>query len=194
MDSRVRLIVGLGNPGPGYAHTRHNAGTDFVHALAERHGATFKLEKKFNAEVATAVIDGHKVYLLIPTTFMNHSGRAIAPLAKFYNIAAPEILVAHDELDLAPGDIRLKLGGGHGGHNGLRDTIQHLGNQRDFARLRIGIGHPGNADDVVDYVLRKGPPDEREHIEDTIDAAIKIIPDVLIGEWNRAMKTLHTQT
>ena len=192
MDSQVRLIVGLGNPGAGYEHTRHNAGTDFVLALAKHCGATFKLEKKFNANVATALIDGHKVYLLIPTTFMNHSGRAVAPLTRFYNISAPEILVAHDELDLAPGDTRLKLGGGHGGHNGLRDIIQQLGNDRGFARLRIGIGHPGSADDVVDYVLRKAPSNERNDIYNSLDAAIKVIPDVLAGEWNRAMKTLHT--
>lgn len=192
MDNRVRLIVGLGNPGSAYEHTRHNAGTDFVLALAKHCGATFKLEKKYHAEVATALIAGHKVLLLIPTTYMNHSGRAVAALARFYNIATPEILVAHDELDLAPGDTRLKLGGGHGGHNGLRDIIQQLGNQREFARLRIGIGHPGNADDVVDYVLRKAPPEERDNIRDSSEAAIKVIPDVLAGEWNRAMKTLHT--
>ncbi len=193
MNNQVRLIAGLGNPGAGYAHTRHNAGADLVYALAQRWGVALKPEKKFNGEVATAVVDGYKVYLLIPATFMNLSGQAIAPLARFYNIATPEILIAHDELDLAPGDIRLKLGGGHGGHNGLRDSIQRLGNDRNFARLRIGIGHPGNAADVVDYVLRKAPPAEREQIEASIDAAIETIPDLLAGEWNRAMKALHTK-
>lgn len=192
MDSRIRLIVGLGNPGPGYRHTRHNAGADLVRALAERWGANFKLETKFNAEIASTVISGNKVYLLIPDTYMNHSGRAVAPLANFYDLAAEEILVVHDELDLPAGDARLKLGGGHGGHNGLRDIIQQLGNDRGFARLRIGIGHPGNANDVVDYVLRKAPPDERQAIEASIDTAMDIIPELLSGEWNRAMKTLHT--
>lgn len=192
MDSCIRLIAGLGNPGPAYAHTRHNAGTDLVRALARRWNVSFKLEKKFNAELATTVIEGSKVYLLIPDTFMNHSGRAVAPLAKFYNISTEEILIVHDELDLPPGAARLKLGGGHGGHNGLRDIIQQLGNNRGFARLRIGIGHPGNAGDVVDYVLSKASPEERQLIETSIDTALDTIPELLNGEWNRAMKALHS--
>ncbi|MEZ5529378.1 MAG: aminoacyl-tRNA hydrolase [Porticoccaceae bacterium] len=192
MDTPVQLIVGLGNPGPQYDRTRHNAGADFVAALACRFNAELKPESKFFGTTAKAIIDGRPVWLLIPDTFMNRSGKAIAAMAGFYRIPAQAILVAHDELDLSPGIARLKLGGGHGGHNGLRDTIQALGNNRDFARLRLGIGHPGHASEVVNYVLRRAPADEQLLIDHSIDNAIETIGDAVAGRWNNAMKALHT--
>lgn len=192
MDTPVQLIVGLGNPGPQYDRTRHNAGADFVAALAHRFHAELKPESKFFGATAKAIIDGRPVWLLIPDTFMNRSGKAIAAMAGFYRVPPQAILVAHDELDLSPGIARLKLGGGHGGHNGLRDTIRALGNNRDFARLRLGIGHPGHASEVVNYVLRRAPADEQLLIDRSIDNAIEIIGDAVAGRWNNAMKTLHT--
>lgn len=192
MDTSVQLIVGLGNPGPQYDRTRHNAGADFVAALAEHCGAELKPESKFFGATAKVIIDGKPVWLLIPDTFMNRSGKAIAALAGFYRIPPAEILVAHDELDLSPGTARFKLGGGHGGHNGLRDTIQALGNNRDFARLRLGIGHPGHASEVVNYVLRRAPADEQQLIDQSIDNAIRVIGEAVAGHWNNAMKALHT--
>lgn len=192
MDTSVQLIVGLGNPGPQYDRTRHNAGADFVAALAEHCGAELKAESKFFGATAKVLIDGKSVWLLIPDTFMNRSGKAIAALAGFYRIPPAAILVAHDELDLSPGTARLKLGGGHGGHNGLRDTIQALGNNRDFARLRLGIGHPGHANEVVNYVLRRAPADEQQLIDQSIENAIRVIGEAVAGHWNNAMKALHT--
>ena len=192
MDKAVELVVGLGNPGPRYEGTRHNAGADFVSALARHHGAVFKEEKKFFGSVAKITTGGRDTRLLIPDTYMNRSGQSVAALAGFYNIEPGAILVAHDELDLPPGCARLKIGGGHGGHNGLRDTIKSLGNCRDFARLRLGIGHPGHAGDVVDYVLRKAPPEERAALDESIRAAIEVFAEVALGRWNQAMKQLHT--
>ena len=192
MDTPVQLIVGLGNPGPQYDRTRHNAGADFVAALANRYSVELTPESKFLGETAKAIIDGAPVWLLIPDTFMNRSGKAIAALASFYRIPTTAILVAHDELDLSPGTARLKLGGGHGGHNGRRDTIQALGNNRDFARLRLGIGHPGHASGVVNFVLKRAPASEQELIEQSIDQALDVIGDTVAGRWNDAMKKLHT--
>ncbi len=192
MDTPVQLIVGLGNPGPQYDRTRHNAGADFVTALANRHSVELTPESKFFGRTAKVSINGSLVWLLIPDTFMNRSGKAIAALAGFYRIPTAAILVAHDELDLSPGTARLKLGGGHGGHNGLRDTIQALGNNRDFARLRLGIGHPGHASEVVNYVLKRAPASEQQLIEESIDQALGVIGDAVAGRWNDAMKTLHT--
>lgn len=192
MDSPVKLIAGLGNPGPKYDRTRHNAGADFVAALAGRHGVELKPDTKFFGVTAKLTLAGRDVRLLIPTTYMNRSGQAVAALANFYCIDPTEILVAHDELDLAPGIARLKLGGGHGGHNGLRDIIQALGNRKDFARLRLGIGHPGHASQVVDFVLRKAPPGEQQLIAEAIDGALGVVPELLAGQWNAAMKALHT--
>ncbi|TNE88360.1 aminoacyl-tRNA hydrolase [Porticoccus sp.] len=192
MDTPVQLIVGLGNPGPQYDRTRHNAGADFVAALANRYSVELTPESKFFGKTAKAIIDGAPVWLLIPDTFMNRSGKAIAALASFYRIPTTAILVAHDELDLSPGTARLKLGGGHGGHNGLRDTIQALGNNRDFARLRLGIGHPGHASEVVNFVLKRAPASEQELIEQSIDQALDVIGDTVAGRWNDAMKKLHT--
>lgn len=192
MDSPVKLIAGLGNPGPKYDRTRHNAGADFVAALAARHGVDLKPDGKFFGLTAKLTLGGRDLRLLIPTTYMNRSGQAVAALANFYCIDPAEILVAHDELDLAPGIARLKLGGGHGGHNGLRDIIQALGNRKDFPRLRLGIGHPGHASQVVDFVLRKAPPGEQQLTGEAIDAALAVVPELLEGKWNNAMKTLHT--
>lgn len=192
MDTAVRLIVGLGNPGPKYEGTRHNAGADFVYAIAQQLGAALKDDKKFFGLTAKIVVDSRELRLLIPTTYMNRSGQGVAALANFYSIAPGEILVAHDDLDLPPGTARLKISGGHGGHNGLRDIIAALGNCRDFARLRLGIGHPGHAADVVDYVLRKAPPTERGLIEESIQRASELLPQLAAGQWNAAMKKLQT--
>jgi len=192
LDTPVKLIVGLGNPGPKYDRTRHNAGADFVAALAGSQGCALREEKKFHGLTGKVSINGHELRLLIPTTYMNRSGQAVAAMANFFAIAAGEILVAHDELDLAPGVARLKIGGGHGGHNGLRDIISALGNSRDFGRLRLGIGHPGHASEVVDYVLRKAPGGEQQLLEDAVRASIEVIPLVVAGKWNAAMTALHT--
>lgn len=189
----IELIVGLGNPGPKYDRTRHNAGADFVLELARQCGVSLKAESKFFGETARVRIDNRDVRLLIPSTYMNRSGQAIGAMARFYNIAPEAILVAHDELDLPPGTIRFKHGGGHGGHNGLRDTIQALANNRNFARLRIGIGHPGNARDVSDYVLSKASGSDQQLINDNIDDAIRALPLAVNGEWQKAMNKLHTQ-
>ncbi len=193
MDTPVKLIVGLGNPGPKYDRTRHNAGADFVSELARDHGIALKEDKKYFGLVGKFAFQGRDIRLLIPTTYMNRSGQAVAAVANFYNIEPAAILVAHDELDLAPGVARLKIGGGHGGHNGLRDIIQALANNRDFGRLRLGIGHPGHASEVVDFVLRKAPSSEQDLLEDSIRASLTVIPDLAQGKWNDAMKKLHTR-
>ncbi|MCP5173381.1 MAG: aminoacyl-tRNA hydrolase [Porticoccaceae bacterium] len=192
MDTPIQLIVGLGNPGSRYEGTRHNAGADFVLALARCHNISLKQEAKFFGKTGRGTIDNRDIRLLIPSTYMNRSGQAVSAAARFYNIPPEAILVVHDELDLNPGTARLKLGGGHGGHNGLRDTIKALGNNKGFARLRIGIGHPGHADDVVDFVLKKASKNEQLLIDESIHEAIRIIPDTLKGQWNDAMKKLHT--
>jgi PTH1 family peptidyl-tRNA hydrolase len=193
MNSSIKLIVGLGNPGTEYHHTRHNAGADFITELARQYSVTLAADSKFFGFTGRALINQHDVRLLIPTTFMNLSGKAVAAIAQFYKIEPESILVAHDELDIPPGDARLKIGGGHGGHNGLRDTIKCLGNNKNFARLRIGIDHPGNAKLVSHYVLKKAPANEYQQIEDSIYAATRIIPLLTEGKWNDAMKELHTK-
>lgn len=192
MNTPISLIVGLGNPGAEYHRTRHNTGADFVWELANRKEITLTPEHKFQGLCGRVSLGGRDVKLLIPTTFMNLSGRAVAAMANFYKIPVQQILVAHDELDLPSGSIRLKVGGGHGGHNGLRDIIKALGNN-NFARLRIGINHPGNTKQVSTYVLNKAPALEQEQIDSSIDRALAILPQVVAGEWNRAMKALHTQ-
>ena len=188
----IQLIVGLGNPGIHYARTRHNAGTDFLLKLAQTHQTVLSENTKFFSLCGDCIIDGHRVRLSIPTTFMNRSGQAVGAVANFYKIQPEAILVVHDELDLPPGTARFKLGGGHGGHNGLRDTIRALANNQGFARLRIGIGHPGNAKQVTDYVLKKAPNDECGLIDDSIDRACAIMPLVCNGQWEKAMQQLHT--
>ncbi len=188
----IGLIAGLGNPGADYAATRHNAGFWFVDALAAAHGASLRAEAKFHGELGRAAVGGRDVWLLKPTTFMNHSGRAVAAVARYYKLAPEQILVAHDDLDLPVGTARLKRGGGHGGHNGLRDIINHLGS-RDFLRLRLGIHHPGDSKAVVDYVLGRPSAADREAIEDAIARALGVMPLVVSGDLERAMNRLHSQ-
>ncbi|HEY7776495.1 MAG TPA: aminoacyl-tRNA hydrolase [Kineobactrum sp.] len=192
MTTSISLIVGLGNPGSDYRGTRHNAGADFVIELARLHGASLQAESRFSGLTARIQSGGHDLRLLIPTTFMNRSGQAVAAMAVFFKIAPEQILVAHDELDLPPGTARFKRGGGHGGHNGLRDIVSCLGNSREFARLRIGIGHPGHASRVTGYVLGKPQAAEREQIDASIDAAIAALPLLLAGDDTKAMTQLHS--
>lgn len=188
----IKLIVGLANPGPQYHDTRHNAGAWFVSELARLHHSSLNSESRFFGDTARIQYQGGDLRLLIPTTFMNRSGQSIAALANFYRIPAEAILVAHDELDLAPGTARFKTGGGHGGHNGLRDTVAQLGNNNNFHRLRIGIGHPGSAAQVTNYVLGKPPADERTSIDRCIDEALRSLPDAVNGDWAKAMNQLHS--
>ena len=188
----IKLIVGLGNPGPKYSETRHNAGFWFVDDLANQYRSRFLPEKKFHGEVARINLEGKDIWLLKPETFMNRSGLSVVSLALFYKIAPENILVVHDEIDLKAGTARLKSGGGHGGHNGLRDIISHLGT-RDFQRLRIGVDHPGSKDMVVDYVLKRPDSKDRQAIEDSIHEALRIMPKIAAGEWEKAMHQLHTK-
>ena len=189
--AELRLIVGLGNPGPEHANTRHNAGFRFVDALAAQAGVRFGLESKLFGETAKADIGGRTVWLLKPATFMNLSGKSVAAALRYWKIGPEEALLAHDELDLAPGAARLKFDGGHGGQNGLRDTIQHLGHGR-FHRLRIGIGHPGHKDRVTGWVLGRPGKDDAVLIDRAIDDALAVMPLVAAGDVNEAMKRLHT--
>lgn len=191
--SALQLIVGLGNPGPEYEQTRHNAGALFVELLARQQGVSLSNERKFFGLTGRFSHQGRDIRLLIPTTFMNRSGQAVAALAGFYRIPMDAILVAHDELDMPPGVAKLKTGGGHGGHNGLRDIIAQMGNQNTFHRLRLGIGHPGQASQVSGYVLGRAPQSERDLLDSSIEAALKVLPEMLDGQWTRAMQTLHTQ-
>jgi PTH1 family peptidyl-tRNA hydrolase len=188
----VRLIAGLGNPGSEYRGTRHNAGADFVAALARQCGATLQSESRFHGQTARITLCGHDLRLLVPTTFMNRSGAAVAAMAGFFKIAPEQILIAHDELDIPPGCARFKQGGGHGGHNGLRDIVPALGNRQDFQRLRIGIGHPGHASRVTGYVLSAPSPADRERIDASIDEAIAALPLLLDGDITKAMTRLHS--
>lgn len=193
-DTPIQLIVGLGNPGPEYDRTRHNAGADFVIELARRQGVQLMPDGKYHGLSGRVRLGGREIRLLIPTTYMNRSGQSVGPLAHFFKIAPEAILVAHDELDLPAGSARLKAGGGHGGHNGLRDIISALGNNRDFMRLRLGIGHPGNAREVVNYVLQRAPRAEQEQLAEAIDRAADVMPEAVSGNWGAAMKTLHTNS
>ena len=188
----IKLIVGLGNPGPKYSETRHNAGFWFVEDLASQYRSRFLPEKKFHGEVARINLEGKDIWLLKPETYMNRSGLSVVSLAAFYKIAPENILVAHDEIDLKAGTARLKSGGGHGGHNGLRDIISQLGT-KDFQRLRIGVDHPGSKDLVVDYVLKRPDSKDRQAIEDSINDALRVMPKVAAGEWEKAMHQLHTK-
>ena len=191
MQMPVDLIVGLGNPGPNYQLTRHNAGADLVREVALSFNGSWKSESKFFGETCRLTIGGREVRLLIPSTYMNLSGQAVSAVANFYQIAPQNILIVHDELDLQPGTTRFKIGGGHGGHNGLRDIIKHLGNNSDFARLRIGIGHPGQASQVSDYVLKKPSPADQKLIANSIDEALQQVPVAVAGDWEKALNTLH---
>lgn len=189
----IQLIVGLGNPGPEYEQTRHNAGALFVERIAQAQRVNLVPERKYFGLTARFSHQGQDVRLLIPTTYMNRSGQAVAALANFFRIPAQAILVAHDELDLPPGVAKLKQGGGHGGHNGLRDIIAQLGNDNSFHRLRLGIGHPGDSKLVSNFVLGRAPRAEQEKLDASIDFALGVLPDIFAGEWNRAMKNLHSQ-
>ena len=187
----IQLVAGLGNPGAKYEQTRHNAGFWFVDEVARQYNALFKSENKYKSEVARCSIAGSDCRLQKPMDFMNRSGLPVASLAAFYQIPRSSILIVHDDLDLPPGTVKLKRGGGHGGHNGLRDLIPHLGGN-DFLRLRIGIGHPGHRDDVVGYVLKNASRDERVIIDRAIDEAVKVLPEIISGNFDKAMKELHT--
>lgn len=192
MADTLSLIVGLGNPGAQYDPTRHNAGFWFLDEIARQAGASFRIETKFHGEVAKMTLACSSVWLLKPTTFMNRSGQAVAALANYYKVAPEEILVAHDELDLPPGQLRLKQGGGHAGHNGLRDIISHLG--KSYHRLRIGIGRPEiSGRPVADYVLGSPGKQDRQQIDDAIDDATRSIDLMVKGEMAKAMNRLHSR-
>jgi PTH1 family peptidyl-tRNA hydrolase len=187
----IRLIVGLGNPGREYESTRHNVGFRWVDELARLHKMSFKNESRFHGLAARGQFHGHDVLLLKPQTFMNASGRSVAALAQFHKIALEEILVVHDELDLPPGVARLKFGGGHGGHNGLKDIIAHFGS-KEFWRLRLGIGHPGDRDEVTNYVLNDPRNEERELILGAMSKAQDVAHLVIEGKTEAAMLKLHS--
>lgn len=189
----IQLIVGLGNPGPEYDQTRHNAGALFVERLADRERVNLSLDKKYFGLVGKFSHQGRDVRLLIPTTYMNRSGQSVAALAGFFRIPPEAILVAHDELDMPPGVAKLKTGGGHGGHNGLRDIIAQLGNQNSFHRLRLGIGHPGHSSLVSGFVLGRAPRAEQELLDTSIDFALDVMPELLAGDLTRAMQKLHSR-
>ncbi|MCO6538730.1 MAG: aminoacyl-tRNA hydrolase [Gilliamella sp.] len=191
MMTTIKLIVGLANPGNEYAATRHNAGAWFVEQLAERYNQSLKNEQKFFGYTSRINISGHDVRLLVPTTFMNLSGKAVQAMATFYQIKPEEILVAHDELDLNPGIAKLKFGGSHGGHNGLKDIASKLGNNLNFYRLRIGIGHPGDKNKVVGYVLNKPSKPEQELIDKAIDESLRCTDILLSDGIDVAMNKLH---
>ena len=188
----IKAIVGLGNPGSKYTETRHNAGFWFIEELARSKAAYFLAEKKFHGEVAKLVTAKDNVWLLKPSTFMNASGLSVKSLMSFYRIAPENLLVVHDEIDLPAGEVKLKRGGGHGGHNGLRDIINQLGD-KSFLRLRVGVGHPGSKDQVVDYVLRNPSKEDNIAIESSIVRAMNMMPDLLAGDLEQAMQDLHTK-
>lgn len=188
----VQLIVGLGNPGPKYEATRHNAGFWCLEALARQASISLRAERKFHGWTGRWQSDAGDVHLLCPATYMNHSGRAVAALMQFYRIDPAAVLVIHDEIDLSVGEARLKVGGGHGGHNGLRDIVAALGTP-GFSRLRLGVGHPGQADQVVSYVLHAPGRAERDGIDQAIERALTVMPLVIAGARERAQQQLHTQ-
>lgn len=188
----IKLIAGLGNPGPEYEKTRHNAGVWFVEELAQRHNISLRPEKKYSGLYGKGLIGNELVHLLIPTTFMNRSGQAVAPLANFFKINVEEILIAHDELDMPPGTVKVKQGGGHGGHNGLKDIIARMANNKEFFRLRIGIGHPGHRDKVTGHVLGKAPKAEQNQIEEAIDEASRCFSLWQTDGLVKAQQRLHS--
>ncbi len=188
----IQLIAGLGNPGRDYEDTRHNAGAWLVEELARQSGVSLSAESRFNGRTARIRIGTHDVRLLIPSTFMNLSGQSVGAIINFFKIPLSDVLVVHDELDIEPGCARLKTGGGIGGHNGLRDIVKSQANQKDFHRLRIGIGHPGHASKVSGYVLNKASPQDRERIEAAIDESLRVLPDVIAGDMSKAMNRLHS--
>ena len=188
----IRLLVGFGNPGPEHSRTRHNAGFWFLDAYARGENATLAYDRKLHGEVGKVRIDGDNVMLLKPATYMNKSGQSVVAALSYFKIAPEEMLVAHDELDLPPGTARLKFDGGHGGQNGLRDTIQQLGHGK-FHRLRIGIGHPGHKDRVTPWVLGRASRADEDAILDAVGLSLAVLPLALAGNFNEAMKRLHTK-
>lgn len=187
--SEIKLIVGLGNPGDKYASTRHNAGFHFVEAVASHFQGVFRAEKRFFGEACRVNIGSAQCHLLKPMTFMNRSGQSVAAICNFYKLKPEEVLVVHDELDLPPGVIKLKKGGGHGGHNGLRDIHKAIGN--DYHRLRVGIGHPGDRNLVVDYVLKRPSKADDTLIREAIDRGVDEIEAIVSGDLQKAMNRLH---
>ncbi len=187
----IKLFVGLGNPGPEYEGTRHNAGFWWINAVARELKADLTMDKSYHGLAARTTVKGQTVWLLEPQTFMNVSGKSVAALARFFKIQPSEILVAHDELDIVPGQVKLKLGGSHAGHNGLRDIHAQLGTD-DYWRLRIGVGHPGVKSEVVSWVLKKPSPEHRTAIEDCIARSLKALPELLAGDMEKATMLIHT--
>ena len=190
--STIQLIAGLGNPGAKYESTRHNVGFWFVDELARSKGCSLRHESKFQGEVGKILIAGQSVWLIKPMTFMNLSGQSVSALAKYYKLSVENLLVVHDELDLDPGTVRLKQGGGHGGHNGLRDIISHF-SSKEFYRLRLGIGHPGSAADVSNYVLSNPSNTDKNAMEDSINDCMPVLSQIIEGEMQKAMNHLHSR-
>ena len=188
----IRLVAGLGNPGARYAGTRHNVGFWFVDEIARRHNGQFRQNRAFLGDICRVQLAGEPVWLLKPSIFMNRSGSSVRALAHYHKIPVQSLLVVHDELDLAAGSVRLKRSGGHGGHNGLRDLHAQLGSDQ-YRRLRIGIGHPGIASEVVNYVLSKPSPEDRDHIGAAIDVAVDTLPKIVRGELEQSMNLLHAR-
>ena len=189
--TQLSIIVGLGNPEDKYERTLHNAGFWFVDAIARKFGGQFRYEKKFDADFCRVNVAGEDVWLVKPQSYMNQSGGPVRAVIDYYRLNPRHLLVAHDEIDLPPGTVRLKKGGGHGGHNGIRDVMRHCG--ADFMRLRLGVGHPGEKDQVTGYVLKRASADVERAIEDNIDEAISVLPLLLEDGLNAAMKKLHTR-
>ena len=187
----IKLFVGLGNPGADYEHTRHNAGFWWIDALARELKLAPTLDRSYQAQLARTSIGGHPVWLVKPLAFMNLSGRSVASLARFYKIEPDQILVAHDDLDIVPGHVKLKLGGSHAGHNGLRDIHEQLGSP-DYWRLRLGIGHPGDKSEVVNWVLKKPSAEHRLAIDACIARALSALPQFLTGDMQAATMLVHT--
>ncbi|WP_455197723.1 aminoacyl-tRNA hydrolase [Kaarinaea lacus] len=192
MSSKIELIAGLGNPGSKYEGTRHNVGFWFVDHLAHSKGCPLHHDNKFHGELGKTSIDGHDFWLIKPMTFMNRSGQAVSALANYYKIPVENILVIHDELDLPPGTLRLKKGGGHGGHNGLRDMIAHF-SSNEFMRLRIGIGHPGTSNEVSNYVLGAPSSEDKGLLLNAIEDAVVVLPQIISGDYQKAMNHLHSR-
>ena len=192
-DHPLKLIVGLGNPGPQHDSNRHNAGVIFLYHLSKAYGGKLRGESKFFGEFTSINIDGNDIKLLFPATFMNHSGKSVASVCKFFKITPENMLVAYDEIDFDVGVTRFKEGGGHGGHNGIRDIINALGGKKEFFRLRIGVGHPGHKSMVSNYVLSDPSRSEADAIIRDIEDAIRVIPKAVTGEWEEAMRLLHTE-
>ncbi|WP_018691044.1 aminoacyl-tRNA hydrolase [Algicola sagamiensis] len=192
MNTDIQLLVGLANPGLEYKRTRHNAGAWFIEELASRYHTQLKPDTKYHGLTGKILIDNVEFKLLIPTTYMNLSGKSVGTLANFFKIKPEQILVAHDELDLPPGVAKIKKGGGHGGHNGLKDIISKLGNNKEFYRLRIGIGHPGHRDQVTSWVLGKAPTTEQHQLDDAVDEAVRCFEIWAKQGLIQAQNRLHT--